>query len=166
VSVDLALAKAQLRVTGTSEDTLIGQYLAAAKAWVEKYTSVKLESGEVEERFTAFSDYLSLGWGPEPAEASIAYLDTAGEEQTLADGSIVGGRLYPPAGTEWPVILDPSEIVVTYTAGYTVAPPELDQAVLLLVTEYYENRSAGDASPSLAAAVMALCSPYRLPTIR
>jgi hypothetical protein len=42
VTIDLGLAKAQVRVTHDSENALIGSYIAAAQAWVERYTGLTL----------------------------------------------------------------------------------------------------------------------------
>lgn len=46
MSVDLAAAKAHLRVTGSSEDTIIAAYLAAASAWVERFIGTAFEEFE------------------------------------------------------------------------------------------------------------------------
>ena len=49
VSVDTA--KLHLRVTDTSEDTLIGGYITAAREWVENYTGQILVQREVVQPF-------------------------------------------------------------------------------------------------------------------
>jgi uncharacterized phiE125 gp8 family phage protein len=169
VSVDLALAKAHCRVTSTAEDALITQYLNAAKAWVENYTRKKLTSGTVTQTFAAFpSDpyAFTLLWGPTPAAAEVTYTDENGDEQTITTARLVSDKLYPPLNTDWPAIEASSAITVEYTAGYSTVPADLDNAVLLLVGEYYDNRTAGEASSAVTKAVESLCEPYRLPTLR
>lgn len=170
MTVDLALAKAQCRVTSSSEDALIAQYLAAAQAWVEAYTRKKLTaSSAVVQTFSGFPGdpyAFPLFWGPNIASAEVTYTDENGDEQTITTGRLVADKLYPPLSTDWPAIEANSAVTVEYAAGYSTIPPELDQAVLLLVGEYFDNRTAGVASPAVTAAVESLCEPYRTPTLR
>lgn len=42
----IALVKQHLRVMSNDEDTLISQYMASAKAWIERYTAFELGEGE------------------------------------------------------------------------------------------------------------------------
>jgi uncharacterized phage protein (predicted DNA packaging) len=46
-------------------------------------------------------------------------------------------------------------------ADFEETPGDLDAAVLLLVADMYANREASSAAPATAAAVQALCFPYR-----
>lgn len=94
MTIDLATAKLQARVTHDHEDALITGYIAAAQAWVERYIGTTL--------------------------------DEAGD------------------------------------------PPELDQAMLLLVAHWFQNREAavvGTISGDLAMAVKELAGPFRTPTL-
>lgn len=170
MTVSLTLAKAHCRVTSSSEDTLITQYLNAAIAWVENYTRKKLTATTaITETFAAFPGdpyAFALTWGPTPATVVVTYTDEAGDEQEISTARLVGDKVYPPLDTEWPVIEANSTIEVAYTAGYSTVPADLDNAVLLLVGEYYDNRTASVASSAVTAAVESLCEPYRLPTLR
>ena len=60
--------------------------------------------------------------------------------------------------------------VVRYTGeNYLDTIIELEQAQLLLISHWYENREAvvvGSASSELPMAVEALAGPYRLPTLK
>jgi uncharacterized phiE125 gp8 family phage protein len=170
MTVDLALAKAQCRVTHSDEDTLLNQYIASAKAWVERYTGLFLEEGEVVDRFTAFGDYLKLSRGPFLALDGIDYTDAAGDPQTFTDARYQDGLLYAPL-TGWPTIQAYSTIEVIYTAGfdeYNPLPEELTQAQLLLIGHWYDQRSGvvvGSISKELEYAIEALAGPFRLPTL-
>jgi uncharacterized phiE125 gp8 family phage protein len=169
VSVDLTLAKAQCRVTDTTEDALIEQYITSSRAWLERYTGLSFEEAEFTDTFTALDDYLQLSRGPFLALTTIAYTDADGTEQDLA-ASASNGRVYKPADG-WPAILGNSTISVTYTAGfdaYNPLPEELVQAQLLLISHWFDNRGAvvvGQTSKELEYAVEALASPFRLPTV-
>lgn len=170
MSVDLTLAKAQLRVTHSNEDALITQYIASSKAWLERYTALLIEEGEVVDRFLEFGDYLQLTRGPFVELTSIDYIDSAGDPQAFTDARYQDGRLYAPT-TGWPAIETYSTIEVTYTAGYGDAysplPEELTQAQLLLIAHWYTNREAVAEGTfnEVPLAVEALAGPFRLPTI-
>lgn len=70
---------------------------------------------------------------------------------------------------------DEDDLIVTYIDAalawlqrfcgdnYDAYAPELEQAQLLLVGYFYENRGIGDEVPP---AVKALAGPFRLPTVR
>lgn len=167
--IDLALAKAQCRVTHNSEDTLLEQYIASAQAWVERYTGLLTVEGTVVDTFTAFGDYLELSRGPIVSLTSVAYVDTAGGNQTVTDARIRDGRIYAPDGG-WPTIGDYTTVTVTYVAGFGPyeAPEELVQAQLLLIAHWYQNREAVAEGTfnEIPLAVEALAGPFRTPTVR
>jgi uncharacterized phiE125 gp8 family phage protein len=167
--IDLALAKAQCRVTHNSEDTLIAQYIASAQAWVERYTGLLMVEDTVVDTFTAFGDYLELSRGPFVSLTSIAYVDTAGDDQTVSAARVRDGKIYAPDGG-WPTIGDYTTVTVTYVAGYGPyeAPEELVQAQLLLIAHWYQNREAVAEGTfnEIPLAVEALAGPFRTPTVR
>lgn len=174
MSVDLTLAKSQCRVTGSSEDTIIAAYLAAAIAWIENYTYKKLTAASsVSQEEAAFPGVsqaygFRLLWGPIDtiASVSIAYTDENGDSQTISNARVVKDRVYPPLDTDWPAIEANSGITISYDVGYSSVPAEIDQATLLLVGEYHDNRSAGVTTPALTDAVTSLLAPYRLHALR
>lgn len=141
VAVDLALAKAQCRVTHNAEDTLIQQYADTAAAVVEKRASVRLSRDEVTQTFAAFAPRLPLDWGPNPEDLVIAYVDSNGDEIEIDDATIVKGIVAAPAAG-WPAIQPSSVITMTYTAGFATAPADLVSAQLLLIQIAYERRVA------------------------
>src|SRR5690606_23360416 len=167
--IDLALAKAQCRVTHNSEDTLLAQYIASAQAWVERYTGLLLVEDTVVDTFTAFGDYLELSRGPFVSLTSVAYVDTAGDDQTVSAARVRDGKIYAPDGG-WPTIGDYTTVTVTYVAGYGPyeAPEELVQAQLLLIAHWYQNREAVAEGTfnEIPLAVEALAGPFGQPTVR
>src|SRR5690606_12638379 len=100
--IDLALAKAQCRVTHNSEDTLLEQYIASAQAWVERYTGLMLVQSTVADTFNQYGDYLELSRGPFVSLPSVAYVDSAGDNQPVTGARVRDGKIYPPEGG-WPV---------------------------------------------------------------
>jgi uncharacterized phiE125 gp8 family phage protein len=169
MTVDLTLAKAQLRVTHSDEDDLIEQYIASAKAWVERYTARLLAEDTVIDTFTEFGDYLVLSRGPFVSLTTLAYVDGDGDDQELEGTRHRDGRIYPPSAG-WPSYQTYSTITTTYLAGYDVydLPEELTQAQLLLIAHWYQNREAVAEGTfnEIPLAVEALAGPFRLPTLR
>jgi uncharacterized phiE125 gp8 family phage protein len=169
MTVTLAQAKAQCRVRHDDENDYITGLIAAAKAWVERYTMQPTAVSTVVETFNEFGDYIPLGYSPFSALTSIAYVDADGEDAEVADARVQDGRIYAPVEAGWPAITGYSTITVTYQAGYATTPPDLDHAMLLLIGHWYANREAvalGDAANEIPFAVEALAGPFRTPTLR
>lgn len=167
MSVELPLAKAQLRVRHADEDTLITQYISSSKAWLERYTAKALDEGEVIDTFTAFPAYFTLTRGPAVELSSIVYTDANGDEAEVEGASLIDGRVYPPV-SGWPATSQNTPILVTYLAGYETTPDDLVAAQLLLIGHWYQNREAvaQGTFAEVPLAVEALAGPYRLPTVR
>jgi uncharacterized phiE125 gp8 family phage protein len=167
MTVNLSRAKEHLRVTHSDEDALITAYLNAAIDTVEQYTSKKLSVGAVTESFSAFGDYLSLRWAPFASLTTIAYTSPDGVASTFSGASAQVDygqvRVYPP-DSGWPSIRDYSNIAVTYQAGFAATPAALDEAVLMLVGQFYDHRTAlqgASSDPMVMATVESLCRLYK-----
>ena len=159
MAIDLTLAKQHLRVDHDDEDALITQYLNAAISWVENYTGKLLARREVTQDETCFGTYLPLFYGPDPANLTIDYTDSDGGSATIADALVVRDRAHP--SDSWPTITDNTPITLTYTAGYTSVPADLDSAVLVHLRAQYDEWRSGEADKAAMMAVEALCRPYR-----
>ena len=109
---------------------------------------------------------------------SITYLDMAGEQQTLdpsayiVDASSQPARIVPAINLTWPTTdyYIPGSVKVTYVAGsygdgvtVDTCPASIEQAILLLVGHFYENREASSALSlkNIPLGVDALLNPYR-----
>lgn len=169
--VSLPVAKAHLRVTDTSEDALIGNYIVAARQWVENHTGHILMRRPMTQTFSEFYSYLELHYRPVASVTSIAYTDSAAAAQTLlpavllttADGYPY--RIRPVSS--WPSILTYSPVTVTFVAGYAegTQPYALIQAMLLLIGHYYDVRAGvnvGNIVSEVPLAVTSLCDQYRI----
>lgn len=167
MTVTLAQAKDQLRVRHNDQNEYITSLIARAKAWVERYTATLVAAGAVVENFTEFGDYITLGRGPLVSLTSIAYVDAAGDDETVDDARPLDGKIYPPLAG-WPSYAEYTPIVVTYEAGYTTTPEELDQAMLVLIEWWFcpDDKIEIDPIEQVPLAVVALARPFRLPTLR
>jgi len=149
--ITTAEAKTHLKVDGSDEDELIDGYIAAARQWVENYTSQKLVTQTVQQVFESFpTDCLELRVKPIQSVSSVGYVDTAGDSQTWSSAEYVTdlisnpARIAPGIEKEYPSTGDQiNAITVTYVVGYGLAasvPERFKNAIKLLVGEMYENR--------------------------
>src|SRR5688500_18701228 len=109
--VTLSDVKAQVRVTTTDEDGIIGIHRAAAIAWVENYTGHILSQRVVTDTFGAWGDYLTLRYQPitvgDPTPVlTVEYTDDEGDFIEY-EARIVRDFQYPwtihaPYGFEFP----------------------------------------------------------------
>ena len=175
----IADAKLQLRVTHDSEDSLITHLIVAAREHCEMYhgrayitQTLKLQLDEWPE-----DGEIVLPRPPYQSVTSIKYIDSDGAQQTIdaaeyqTDLNATPGRIIPAYGYTWPTARGQlSAIEVTFTAGYgdagTDVPARICQAVLLRLSDLYENREAigtGTIYYSIKSlAAEALLSPDRI----
>jgi uncharacterized phiE125 gp8 family phage protein len=110
---------------------------------------------------------------------SVSYVDTNGTTQTLSSADYSLDTFSKPAqinlafGKTWPAVRNqPNAVTVTFEAGYTgdtspvtnVMPKALTQAMLLTITDLYENRGAIGTKQNYEIPIMAqyLMIPYRI----
>jgi uncharacterized phiE125 gp8 family phage protein len=166
--VTLAEAKAHLRLDGEDEDVLVGSLIAAARAAVETETRRVL----IAQAWRAFvadwpADGVSLPVVPALSVEEVRAIDGEGAASVLdgeawafdaVDGSV---RLLEP-------VADAAEYEIDFTAGYGESgadvPEPLRLAMRLLVTHWFENRSAavlGADAAALPFGYREIVSPYR-----
>jgi uncharacterized phiE125 gp8 family phage protein len=160
-------AKAHLKLDGEEEDTLIGAMIAAARVSVEAETRRAL----IAQSWRAFVDEwpeegVFLPLAPALSVEAVRAIDVNDEptelgedeyEFDIADGSVT---IDPVAGAV--------SYEIDFTAGYGLSgidvPQPLRQAIRLLVTHWFENRSAvilGDNPASTPLGYRELIAPYR-----
>ncbi len=156
--VTLPEAKAQLYVTDTADDMLITSKIKAARWLVEKYLNRALVQQTWKLQLDAFPAIIRLARPPLNSISSIQYVDTDGTTQSLdtskyqVDNISEPARIVPAYGETWPNTRGQiGAVTVTYVAGYdgdgaspedltANIPQTIKDAILLLVTELYENR--------------------------
>lgn len=148
----LTEAKAQCRVDGSDEDTLLTNLIKAARQLVEQYTGTKLVSQTLVLRASSFLDLWSLPVAPLTSVTSISYLDTAGAEQTLStdvyETVLIGlePSIRRKINQSWPSIRESvnDAVRVTAVAGYATVPEPIRHAMLLCISKWFDDRSAGE----------------------
>jgi uncharacterized phiE125 gp8 family phage protein len=157
-------AKRQCVVLHDDDDALFEGLIAAARDYVERYTGTPLAPQTVEVKCDRFTDMARLSVAP-VVSVAIAYVDTAGTEQTIADADIdlradgLEASVVPAYGKQWPAVRMGSRITVTAEVGYETLPASIKHAMLLWIADAYEQRENA-ALPSWTAFDALLCN-YR-----
>lgn len=159
--VTLAEAKAHLRVDISDDDTYITALVKAAREWVEDYLDCSLITQQFTVRMDKFPTEIELPRPPMVASGTatavaVTYVSNDnGAVQTLSSSAYRVDRDSKPGvvrnlyGQTWPSHLnDQNSVTVTWWAGYGSAgadvPQRVRHAMLLLIGEWFERRSAVD----------------------
>lgn len=147
-----AEVKTHLRIDFTDDDAYLSALITAARQYAEVTQGRAIVSATYVEKYDAFPWMIYVPSPPLISVTSIAYLDTAGDSQTLSsslytvDTSSMVGRITPAYGYTWPSTQDViNAVTLTYVAGYAGAsdvPQTTKQAMLMLISHWYEHRSA------------------------
>ena len=187
--VTLAQARRQCGVTSgdTSFDDELTRQIAAQRAHIEKYCSIKVPKQSISVKCDSFRDFSRFPTAPIISVASIGYVDLDGADQIVdpavyemrADGLTVSIVLRH--GQRWPDALSGSRITVVAIAGYDPPEPDLVAAILLRIRSGFtisrpdaglkkkvidgvgsrEWDTTGNIDASTESAVAALLAPYR-----
>ena len=166
--VTLTEVKAQCRVDGTDDDTKLNSLIAAATDYVERYTGRAIVSQTWKVVLDEFADEMLLPKGPVQSVSSITYTDTAGDPQTLSASVYTADLANDPQrvvlndGQSWPETDDAVNVVtITFVAGYSAVPESLKHAILLLISQWYDNRDGLGGGREMPHAVEALLCNHR-----
>ncbi len=173
-----AEAKSHLRVDDATDDTLIGDYIEAARQFVEAFTRRQLITATWYCYLDEFpgEDYIQLAYPPlqSVVASGFKYYNTDGVLTTWAatnfsvDTAAIPGRIILAYGISWPSTRDiHNAIQITFKAGYgdaaTAVPEALRLAMRQLISHWYENREAvsADRQMTIPLGVERLLWPYR-----
>lgn len=168
-AVSPSQAKAHLRVTHGLEDDLIVRLARGAAADATAACGLGAGVGTYLATVDGFPvmggsgcRVIRLPVRPVVSVAAVRYRDTAGVQQTLSAGRYAhasrSGRVYP-VGDGWPATDDgPESVEVEFTAGLSPAacPPQLVDAILLILGDRYHHRGDGDDRLAVPAAALRL----------
>lgn len=156
--ITLAEAKAQLRVESdfTDDDTWITTAITVVREQVEALTNRALISQSLELAISEFDDVMQLPKPPFISLTSIQYYDEDDALQTLASTVYTVNDFVEPAEIAlayeqtWPAVYDrPDAIRIAFSTGYANAaavPASIKQAMLMLLTDLYDNRSSSTSN--------------------
>lgn len=176
----LSVAKADARVTTSSEDQLIKLKIEAAVRAVEAETRRAILSRQfllVLDQFPCDSDEIDIPIGGLSAVNSVKYVAEDGTLTTWdssnysVDAVSPLGRIKRALGVPWPVTKSSTvnTVQVTFTAGYGTTeesiPAPLRQAILYLTTHQYDVRSPvniGNIVTEIPKTLDYALDPYRI----
>lgn len=165
--VTLTEAKAQLLVDHNEDDNLITGLISVARAKAENYCNRYFADATAALLFTAFPDDLSDPVQiPVPDVQSVdavSYIDADNASQSLAGTTFDAEYQYLWPSSQWPTS-DVQGVRVAVTVGAPVEIVAVKQAILIMITDLYENRGStvvGSINTSTEAAEM-LLQPYRV----
>lgn len=153
----------------TSHDTFLDSLVTAARQKWERDTDTVCITSTVTERMTDLSGLaIALAKRPVQSITSVQYVDSNGSTQTFssANYSLLTHSPYAQVLLGYDAIW-PSprggigDVTITYVAGYNGAsavPKAWKQAMLLLVSHWFENRSA----VNVGSAVIELPQAYEM----
>lgn len=157
--------------TGTAQLPRIQALITAAREFAENQCEHAFEPQTIKVALDGFPDasHILLPRAGLTEVVSVEYLDDAGAMQTLDPADYGADTYSKPSAiyrkTEWPATADErNAVTVTYKAG-VATPPPIEQAILLLVGHWYENRVAvntGNIVTEYPMAVEALLGQYRV----
>lgn len=175
--LEVADVKTYLRlddVTDTSEDDYLSAIITAAREYCEAFQN----RAYITQTWQMSSDYwpsrvIELPRGNLQTVDRVTYKNSAGIETTLTETQQyvvstrgVSGRLSPPYAQHWPsfVPFPLDAVVIEFSCGYgdtaESVPQKAKQAIKLLVSHWYENRTplseTGQAPGEIKFAVSAL----------
>ena len=180
--VTTAEAKSHMRIDISDDDTLIDSYIAAARYYIEGRTRRALVAQTWDYTLEEFpTDAIELPIQPVSSVSYVNYVNSSGSTVSWADTSTSPetpywtlttdgprSKIIPNYNLTWPTIRSHGNaITVRFVAGYSTLPSDIKQAVLLLVSHFYEMREPVIAGPGMTVvnvpfAVDALLSAYEL----
>jgi uncharacterized phiE125 gp8 family phage protein len=177
--LNLAEAKAHLRVDINDDDILISEYITSARQFAEGATRRAFVTQTWDFTLDGFPiDGIKIPIQPVTSVTYVQYVDTAGNTQTFTEGTSPDVAKYdvftdrprtlivPKYNLVWPdTRVHPGVVTVRFVAGYTDVPEDLKQALRLLVGHQHENREAvvmGTDVATLPLGVQSYLSPFML----
>lgn len=152
----LADAKTHLRVVHDADDAYIASLIDRAADYIEGYygSSLALGTQTYQLHLDGFPSVITVPIWPVQSISSITYRDADGNEQTLTDFD-ADTKGNPVTITPLPGAVFPqtdgtfNSVTVEFVAGFQFMPRDLEQALLLLIGHWYENREAVNVGSSI-----------------
>ncbi len=136
--VSLDDAKRQLNITSDTEDAELAEMIRAVTAVVERHTGAVLRRTVVEQHAGGYA--LALRQLPVVAVTSIAGLGVGGLDVAPGD-VLVDGLSGVVCAVDGRWIAGP--VLVTYTAGQAMVPPNVRLAALIILQHLWETQRGG-----------------------
>jgi len=154
--VSVADLRQQVSIDHTEDDLWLREMGKAARQLVEQHIERQLLTATYTLTLDAFPDVIELNRPPVQSITSLKYYDTDDTLTTLTENTdfvsdIISepARLVPVVGTSWPATrIKPNAVTAVFVCGETTADnvsPRAKLAIKMLVSHWYDQRSAGSA---------------------
>ena len=153
--IDSTEAKLHMAIDDSTFDTLINDYIKAARMYIEAETGRQICTATydlIADSFGGSNTQIYLPFGQLQSITSITYTDTDGASQTLASSKYQVSDSREPAvvqpsySNNWPTTRDELDAVkIRFVCGYgdsNETPEEIKQIALMLVAHWFEHREA------------------------
>jgi uncharacterized phiE125 gp8 family phage protein len=164
-AVTLDAAKIHCGIESSDWNQMLEGFILAATAMAQHFTSRRFGSQTWELELDDFADEIELLRGPVTGITSITYLDENRALQTLSTDVYIADLVSDPQrivrdpDASWPGTADvPNAVIIRFVTGFAGAPDEVQQAVLMTVESWRQNRASGPIPPE----ALALLRPSRL----
>lgn len=157
MTIDKQLVKDYLEISGTTYDTLLTSLITRVCAWIEGYCDRVFDSTVyTDEIYSGGKKFLFLKKYPVSAITKIKYKSGSNSNPTwtaftVDDYDLIDNRKLRRAGgwapgvnTVWPQGVN--NIRVSYTAGYTTLPSDLEQLIIELAAKKFNQRKSDGMS--------------------
>jgi uncharacterized phiE125 gp8 family phage protein len=159
--ITLTELKAQLRLTGTDDDTDLADFIQMAREYAETFCRRAIITQSLTLKLDDFpSDQIELPRPPLQTVTSIKYWPLDGGAQVTVSAATVYeaiadelvGRVQLRDGQDWPsdIATRPDAVEIIYVAGYgsqASVPAALKMAMRQIAAKHYEQRSADSTVP-------------------
>lgn len=149
--ISLDDVKSFLRIDYNDDDKLLEIMITAAREHAETFTRRSIAKKTYELTLNDYASRVSL---PNPPTISV--------ESVLNDGQAIEYELVEEQGRS--ILTLNSEATITYQAGYKNVPKTIIQAMLILISHFYENRETvivGTSVVKMPFSVEALLYPHK-----
>lgn len=144
MAITTATVKTALRIDYTDDDAEFTRLIAAAVAWVERYTGVGLSSASRTLKLAGWEDAL-LPLDPFTSLTSVTYYNSGNVLTTMPSTDYwvdQTGDMPRIRFLEAPTMYEGTMATVTYVAGHSTEPADMVQAVISIVGAWYNNPEA------------------------
>jgi len=180
ISVADAKKQLELATSYTAHDQHLAMLITAARQYVETHTGLAICTQTWDysfDRWPSTNEPIYLPRSPVASVTHVKYYDGDGNQQTWSSAQYVVSTGRNPAtirlayGYSWPSYrVQPESLSIRMVCGYgasnTSAPAAVRQALLLLVSHWFEQRTpevVGTTTANVSHALDALLMQYRMP---
>ena len=153
--IDSTEAKLHMAIDDSTFDTLINDYIKAARMYIEAETGRQICTATydlIADSFGGSNTQIYLPFGQLQSVTSITYTDADGASQVLASSKyqVSDSRepavIQPSYSNNWPTTRDELDAVkIRFVCGYgdsDETPEEIKQIALMLVGHFFEHRES------------------------